>query len=106
MSISEKTYDLKRFSRAMRRHPGDMEPKRDPDTLNPEDLKPCLQSAYIQILREECITITGIDFGAIGDGDIDDLESVLYYSPANRLFDICEVFKSFKPAAENARAFI
>lgn len=106
MAFTEKTFDLKKFTRAVKACPGETESERDPDELGPEHLKPCLFSAYIQILREDTITIADLDFDEIGDGDIDDLETVLHDSPANGLFDVCEVFRGFEPAAAAKRAFI
>jgi len=106
MAFTEKTFDLKKFARAVNACPGETASRPDPDALGPEHLKPCLFSAYIQILRKDAITIADLDFNEIGDGDIDDLETVLQYSPANRLFNICEVFKGFAPAAAATRAFI
>jgi len=106
MGYIEKSFDLKKFCRAIRSNPEEAKSKPGPDALGPEDLCPLLQSAYIQALREGSITIAGLDFSKIGEGDIDILETVLDCSPANRLFDICEAFKEFSPATYTGRAFI
>jgi len=107
MGYIEKTFDLKKFIRVMKKSPDETESLRGPETLSPEDLNPCLLPAYTQILREGVVTIAGLDFGGISVGDIDDLENVLRYSPANRLFSISEVFIGFEPAAASVkRAFI
>lgn len=106
MSYIKITFDLKKFARAMRNRPGDADSGPNPDMPSPDDLPSCLKPVYVQALREERITITDLDFSRIGEGDIDGLEYVLTYSPANRLFDICEAFKGFKPSAAEKRVFI
>jgi len=106
MGFFEKSFDLKKFAGAIRKYPDCTDMPRYPDTMGPEDLKPCLLPVYIQILREGSITLADLDLSAIGEGDIDDLESVLHYSPANKLFDISEVFRAFAPSAAAKRAFI
>jgi hypothetical protein len=106
MSLTTKTFDIKKFARAVLKQAGEDEAARNPDALGPEHLTPGLQKAYIQILREDTFTLADIDFGEIGEDDIDDLETVLNYSPANRLFHICEVFKDFEASAAVRRAFI
>jgi len=106
MGFIDKTFDLKKFARALREQSGEPERNHDPDALTPDNLKPCLYDAYIQILRHESIDISRLDFGEIGDGDIDDLENVLENSPANRLFRLSDVFRQFEPSAAAGRVFI
>ena len=107
MGFIQKTFDARKFARAMRKLPNAPERLRSFDELTPEDLNPCLLPVYIEVLREEMVTVTNLDFDEIGEGDIDDLETVLHNSPANRLFGICEVFTAFEPSAATAvRAFI
>ena len=74
--------------------------------LTPEGLVPDLYAVYIQILRYDTIDISRLDFTAIGDGDIDDLENVLRNSPANKLFHLSDVFRWLKPTAAAGRTFI
>ena len=103
----QKKFDAKKFARAMGKCPGMAGSPPDPMMMTPDDLKACLLPVYIEIMRSETVTIAGLDFGEIGDGDIDDLEAVLHDSPANRLFGISEVFVGFEPAASAAAgAFI
>ena len=99
MGFIQKTFDSRKFARAMRKLPGEKESRPDHGVLTPKDLNPCLLPVYVEILREEMITISNLDFDEIGEGDIDDLESVLVSFPANRLFGICEVFAGFEPSA-------
>ena len=107
MGFITKTFDARKFARAIGKIPGAESNARNFNELTPEDLNPCLLPAYIEALREDCITVAGLDFDEIGEGDIDDLETVLHHSPANRLFGISEVFKEFEPsAAAEAGAFI
>jgi hypothetical protein len=73
--------------------------------LTPNDLMPCLYDVFIHILRHGSIDISKLDFNEIGKGDIDNLENVLYNSPANKLFQFSEAFRQFEPAA-SGRAFI
>ena len=99
MGFITKTFDARKFARAIRNIPNAESSVKDFDELTPEDLNPCLLPAYIEALREDRITIANLDFDEIGDGDIDDLETVLHHSPANRMFGISEVFKEFEPSA-------
>ena len=106
MGFIQKTFDLKKCARALQRHPGEPERMRDPNALSPNDLNPCFYETYIYILRRHAIRISDLDFSMIGEGDIDDLETVLHYSPANRLFEISDVFRRFEPSAADKRVFI
>jgi hypothetical protein len=90
----------------MQKHPGNTDNLWDKHNLSPEDFNPCLLPVYIDVLREGIITIADLDFNEIDDSDIDDLETVLNYSPVNRLFSISEVFIGFDPSAATVRAFI
>jgi len=106
MGFVDKTFDLKKFTRAVRRHPGTPGQKTDPHALGQNNLHPCLYDVYFQILRHDTIDISRLDFGAIGYGDIDTLENVLINSPANDLFHLSEAFRQFKPSATTGRVFI
>ena len=106
MGFFEKSFDLRKFARAVKTCVDDMGTDTEYGHLRPELLEPCLQKVYIQALREEIITLANIDFEEISENDIYDLENVLHYSPANKLFDICEVFIGLQPAAAVKGAFI
>ena len=106
MGFIDKTFDLKKFARVIHKHEPETETGRDPDELGPEDLSPYLLPIYFEILREDSFTLANLDFDSIGDGDIDNLETALGYSPVNRLFYICEKFKMAKSTAAAGRVFI
>ena len=106
MRTVTRTFDVKKMTAALHICPVAPVQQWHPEAPKPEDLKPCLLQVYLQVLREDEITLAGIDFEIIGDGDIDDLETVLAYSPATRLFNICEKFKMLQPSAASGRMFI
>ena len=106
MEFIEKTFDLKKFARAMHKWLGKPEEGLYADILMPNDLKPCLYDIYIQVLRNDSIDIGRLDFDEIGNGDIDDLESVLEQSPVNSLFGLGDFFRHLEPSAATRRSFI
>ena len=106
MGFAEKTFDLRKFVRAVHKQPDASQQPPGPDTLTPEDLSPCLFDVYIQILRHETIDISKMDIDDIGEGGIDDLENVLDNSPANGLFHLSDVFRQLEPAVAPGRVFI
>ena len=102
----QKSFDLKKFAKALRTQPDTGKLVPDRDALTPQDLNPCLFEAYIHILRYESIDISRLDFDEIGEGDIENLENVLCYSPSTSLFEISDVFRRFAPSAAAGSAFI
>ena len=106
MGFIDKTFDLKKFARVIHKREAEPETRKDPDEPGPEDLNPFLLQLYFEILRGNSFTLANLDFDSIGDGDIDILETVLGFSPVNRLFSICEKFSMVKPAAATGRMFI
>jgi len=106
MGFIEKTFDLKEFAHALHKQPGIAGQKLDSDTLTPDDLIPSLRDVYYQILRDDMVDITGLDFGVIGEGDIENLENALCYSPAHDLFALSAIFRQFAPSAAAGCQFI
>jgi len=106
MGFTKKYFDMKKFVRAVIKQPAVSKLPSERDVLTPEDLNPCLFDVYIQILRNESIDISRLDFCKISDGDIDDLENVLDNAATNGLFQLSDVFRQFKPSATTGRVFI
>jgi len=106
MGFAEQTFDMRKFARALGGHQGAPGQSAGNDALGPDGLNPRLHGAYIQALRHGTIDIGRLDFGGIGEGDIDDLESVLENSPANGLFKLGDAFRMLEPSAAAGRAFI
>lgn len=96
---------MKKLTSALRKQHDSGVPVPGSDALTPQELNPCLFEVYIHILRFETIDISRLDFNEIGEGDIENLENVLCYSPATSLFEISDVFRRFAPSAAGS-AFI
>jgi len=106
MGFADRTFDPKKFARALRSQPDASTTPTNRDALTAANLNPLLYGAFMQMLREDPVAISALDFGKISDADLDVLEHVLYNAPANALFSISGMFTRLAPSAAAAQAFI
>ncbi len=107
MGFIQKTLDLKKLARTLKKRAADPEwESRFLGSIKPGELSPVMFQIYLQVLRFGEINIAALDFDEIGEGDIDELESVLADNPSHALFELSEVFRELAPSVAGAQAFI
>jgi hypothetical protein len=107
MGFIQKTIDVKKLARILKKRRADPEWKsKFIGAATQKDLTPVMLDVYFQIMRQDKIIISELNFAEISESDIDDLESVLADNPCHELFQLGEVFREFVPAAPDARVFI
>ncbi|MDR1130857.1 MAG: hypothetical protein LBL15_00365 [Oscillospiraceae bacterium] len=107
MGFIQQSFDTKKLARVLRKRPGDPDWKvRYTGGILPSALTPAMYRVCMQILRRNKIVISEVDFDEIGDGDIDDLESILEDNPSHALFTLSELFREFVPSAADKSVFI